>query len=90
MFILLILTPDISMLGYLANAKVGAWIYNIFHHKAVAACVFSVGLLLHYPILAGAGLILYGHTCMDRVFGYGLKFTDNFKHTHLGWIGKKD
>ena len=25
---------------------------------------------------------------MDRIFGYGLKFGDNFHHTHLGWIGK--
>jgi|GEM_PF-4046304 len=25
---------------------------------------------------------------MDRIFGYGLKFGDNFRHTHLGGIGK--
>ena len=24
---------------------------------------------------------------MDRMFGYGLKYDDAFKHTHLGWIG---
>lgn len=23
-------------------------------------------------------------------FGYGLKFNNSFKSTHLGWIGKKD
>ncbi|WP_206365138.1 DUF4260 family protein [Sphingobacterium corticibacterium] len=23
---------------------------------------------------------------MDRIFGYGLKYLDDFKHTHLGWI----
>lgn len=34
--------------------------------------------------------ILFGHSAMDRIFGYGLKFNDNFKNTHLGWIGKKD
>ncbi len=27
---------------------------------------------------------------MDRIFGYGLKFGDNFHHTHLGWIGGKN
>jgi hypothetical protein len=25
---------------------------------------------------------------MDRMLGYGLKFSDGFQHTHLGWIGK--
>ncbi|MEO5584504.1 MAG: DUF4260 family protein [Flavobacteriales bacterium] len=35
-----------------------------------------------------ASVILYGHSCMDRVFGFGLKFGDSFQHTHLGWIGK--
>ena len=38
------------------------------------------------PLLLG--IILFGHASMDRVFGYGLKFGDNFHHTHLGWIGK--
>lgn len=27
---------------------------------------------------------------MDRIFGYGLKYSDDFKHTHLGMIGKKE
>ena len=34
------------------------------------------------------GIILYGHASMDRIFGYGLKFAENFQHTHMGWIGK--
>jgi hypothetical protein len=25
---------------------------------------------------------------MDRIFGYGLKYSDSFYHTHLGMIGK--
>ncbi len=24
---------------------------------------------------------------LDRLFGFGLKYPDQFKHTHLGWIG---
>ena len=36
-----------------------------------------------------AGLIIYGHSSMDRALGYGLKFGDHFQHTHLGWIGKR-
>jgi hypothetical protein len=35
-----------------------------------------------------AALVLYGHSSMDRMLGYGLKYADDFKHTHLGWLGK--
>ena len=34
------------------------------------------------------GLILFGHSSMDRILGYGLKYPDSFEHTHLGMIGK--
>ncbi|WP_269087245.1 DUF4260 family protein [Serinicoccus sp. CNJ-927] len=29
------------------------------------------------------------HSAVDRLPGYGLKFTDSFTHPHLGEIGKK-
>ncbi len=29
------------------------------------------------------GIILFAHQTMDRIAGFGLKFFDNFKHTHL-------
>lgn len=83
---LLIIGPDISMLGYLAGTRVGAFSYNLFHHKGVALTLFLVGLLAHQPGCETAGLILFGHSSLDRIFGYGLKFTDDFKHTHLGWL----
>jgi hypothetical protein len=35
-----------------------------------------------------AGIILFTHSSMDRVFGYGLKYPDSFNNTHLGPIGK--
>ena len=31
-----------------------------------------------------AGIILFGHSSFDRILGYGLKYTDSFKNTHLG------
>ncbi len=85
-----ILLPDLSMFGYLANPKIGAWLYNFFHHKLVALVILSLGFWQDITLLSLAGLILFGHSAMDRMFGYGLKFSDNFKHTHLGWIGKTD
>jgi hypothetical protein len=38
--------------------------------------------------LALAGVIMLGHSSFDRVLGYGLKYGDSFRHTHLGWIGR--
>jgi hypothetical protein len=84
----LFLTPDVSMIGYLINTKIGAFTYNIVHHKGIAVFVYGAGLFLSNYELQFTGLLLYGHSCMDRIFGYGLKYNDNFKNTHLGWIGK--
>jgi len=89
-FLACLLLPDHSMIGYVFNTKTGAMIYNFFHHKLLAILVFAVGLWLEHPGVTLAGVILFGHSAMDRMFGYGLKYTDDFKHTHLGWIGKKN
>ncbi len=85
-----ILLPDLSMIGYLVNTKTGAWLYNLFHHKMVAIAIIMVGFWLQHPLLSLIGIILFGHSAMDRTFGYGLKYNDHFKNTHLGWIGKND
>jgi len=84
LWILLFLSPDISMLGYLVNTKAGAYTYNLFNHKLVAALVILTGLLLHEQTALLAGVLLYGHSSFDRMMGYGLKYPDSFKHTHLG------
>ena len=82
------LAPDLSMVGYLANPRVGAWTYNLIHHKGLAVAVYVLGSLLAIPWLMFAGTILLGHSSLDRVFGYGLKYPDAFQNTHLGRIGK--
>ena len=84
----LILLPDISMVGYAAGNKIGAIVYNFFHHKAVAIAVYVLGFYLHNELIQLVGIILFGHSSMDRFFGYGLKTFAGFKSTHLGEIGK--
>ena len=84
----LLFTPDLSMLGYLVNTQVGAATYNFIHFKALGIGIFIVGVFLASQPLQLAGLILFGHSSMDRVLGYGLKYPDAFKHTHLGTIGE--
>lgn len=83
-----ILLPDISMAGYLINPQVGARLYNFFHHKLLGVVVLILGFWFSLPLLTLAGIILFGHAAMDRIFGYGLKYSDSFNNTHLGQIGK--
>ena len=87
-FLVLILTPDIGAIGYLINTKIGALTYNIFHHKAIVIIVGLVGFYFNSPLLILIGVILFSHAALDRIFGYGLKYPDSFKNTHLGSIGK--
>lgn len=85
---LIFLGPDISMVGYIASNAAGAATYNLFHHKGVAVIAFLAGLEMQNELLLIIGIILFGHSSMDRMFGYGLKFDKGFKYTHLGTIGK--
>ena len=73
--------------GYLVNARIGAITYNFIHHKGLAIAIYLAGSFFEIPELTLAGIVLFAHSSMDRVFGYGLKYADDFKHTHLGWIG---
>ena len=88
-YLLILLGPDISMVGYLLNNRIGAVSYNLFHHKGIAIALFAAGLILKDQGLQITGIILFGHSSMDRMFGYGLKLNEGFKYTHLGIIGKK-
>ncbi|MCP4051582.1 MAG: DUF4260 domain-containing protein [Mesoflavibacter sp.] len=85
-FLVLILLPDIGMLGYLINTKTGALTYNVFHHKGLAILIFLVGVYFQIEVMKLIGTILFSHAALDRVFGYGLKYADNFKNTHLGHL----
>ncbi len=86
---LLLIGPDISMIGYLLGNKIGAASYNLFHHKGIAIVIFIAGLMSTNEILQLIGITLFGHSAMDRALGYGLKLNEGFKYTHLGTIGKK-
>ncbi len=88
-WIFLFFTPDIGMLGYLVNTKVGAVIYNLFHHKGIALALAMIGYFMHNDILTAIGILLFAHSSFDRMLGYGLKYDDSFKNTHLGSLEKK-
>lgn len=88
LFALLFFTPDLSFLGYLASPKTGAVIYNLAHTYALSLPLLGAGWLLEVPLLVSLALIWTAHIGFDRMLGYGLKYSDSFHHTHLGWMGK--
>jgi hypothetical protein len=88
-FVVLLLAPDVSMVGYLRGPHPGAIAYNVAHNWATGGLVIGLGLVLNLPGLALAGVLLVAHTGMDRALGYGLKYPTSFQDTHLGRIGRR-
>ncbi len=84
----LLLVPDVFMLGYLRNTKLGSITYNLGHSYPAAALVTAFGFILASPLTIAIGAIWFGHIGWDRMLGYGLKYGTSFKHTHLGDLEK--
>ncbi len=82
-FPVLFLLPDFGMLGYTLNTEIGAWLYNLVHHRGLSVGLYIVASILSNEILTLVAIILFAHSSLDRVFDYGLKYSDEFKHTHL-------
>ncbi len=53
----------------------------------IDSCPAGRGQLKMLPPIA---LIWAAHIGFDRLVGYGLKYSEAFGATHLGWKGKKD
>jgi hypothetical protein len=87
-FLVLILVPDLSMIGYAFGNKTGALCYNIAHHRGIAVVLYLFGIYFSNATMQLLGVILFSHSAMDRMLGYGLKYQTGFKYTHLGEIGK--
>ncbi len=83
LFILLLFIPDISMIGYLRDKKLGSIAYNLMHNYVLALIGICLGALLAVPIFVYLGLILLAHVGIDRFFGFGLKYGSSFKATHI-------
>jgi hypothetical protein len=90
LFAALWLTPDLSMLGYLAGSCWGARSYNAVHSYVVPAALALSAYLLSAPAVLPFALIWANHIGVDRLMGYGLKYSDGFGWTHLGRLGKRD
>ena len=82
-YLVFILAPDLSMLGYLANVRTGAFTYNLVHNYMLTIALIFAGYFLKSDVLLFAGIIILGHIGADRLLGFGLKYPTTFKDTHL-------
>ena len=83
LFALLLFTPDISMVGYLKNKKLGTITYNLGHNYILAFAILIWGLINSNNFIVSLGLILMAHVGLDRFLGFGLKYQGDFKDTHI-------
>jgi uncharacterized membrane protein len=86
-FALLFLLPDLALLAYWVQPRLGAVCYNITHSSIGALALLFVGFAFQMPSLVPLGLIWLAHIGFDRALGYGLKYRQGFSFTHLGVIG---
>ena len=86
LFVLLIIVPDISMIGYLKDKKLGSITYNLVHNYVLALAVIFYGILANSDLVTSLGLILSAHIGTDRLVNYGLKYPSNFKDTHINKV----
>ncbi|TCP64022.1 uncharacterized protein DUF4260 [Baia soyae] len=75
------LLPDLSMIGYSLNDRIGKIAYNLGHTYIFSGILLFIGWLNHWDFVQQIGLIWIAHIAMDRMIGFGLKY-DTFKDTY--------
>lgn len=82
-FLLLLMLPDVFMIGYAFSKKTGAYLYNLAHTFITPLLLLLLGLAFEVDFLMMIGFIWMVHIGMDRMMGYGLKYVTDFKDTHI-------
>jgi hypothetical protein len=88
MFAALFLLPDVSLLGYLGRnggmaKSLAAGFYNAMHNEAFPLLLALAGWRAGIGGVEQIGLIWLAHVAFDRMVGYGLKYPESFKFTHI-------
>lgn len=83
LLLLLVLAPDLSMLGYLAGPAIGAASYDAVHTYLLPIALAVAGVLGKSETAVQIALVWFAHIGADRFLGYGLKYPTSFRDTHL-------
>lgn len=83
LLLLLILAPDLSMVGYLGGRSVGAACYDAVHTYVLPIGLGVAGVLGGSDTAVQIALIWAAHIGLDRSLGFGLKYPTGFRDSHL-------
>ena len=86
LFVLLLLAPDLAMLGYMVSKDIGSVTYNVVHTYTLPAILAVISLAAGFELGLPLALIWFAHIGMDRMVGYGLKYPGDSKDTHLSRV----
>ena len=79
----LFLAPDLSFVGLAAGQRFGAVAYDTAHTYVGPILLASLSLIAEWSAGVQLGLIWLAHIGIDRALGYGLRYPDAFRDTHL-------
>lgn len=83
LFAALFLVPDVSMVGYLKDSRLGAVTYNAAHTYLGPAVLGAAAWWGGIPAAGHVAVVWSAHIGLDRLLGYGLKSPAGFHVTHL-------
>ena len=84
LFAALFLVPDIALFAYaFPNKKFAAAVYNIVHSYVIPVALGLIAWHENWKFADQIMLIWLAHISFDRMLGFGLKFPEQFRHTHI-------
>jgi hypothetical protein len=85
LFALLFLAPDLALVGYLAKNRPGmaTALYNTVHCYALPLLLGLAAWKWSAVLYGEIAVIWIAHIAFDRLLGFGLKYIQAFKPTHV-------
>ncbi len=84
LFAALFLVPDFSLAGYLLpDKRIAALLYNAIHSYLLPILLALGAWRLADVRLGQIAAIWIAHIAFDRLLGFGLKYSEAFKPTHI-------
>jgi hypothetical protein len=83
LFVIFLIIPDLSLLGYALKEKTGSVIFNVIHTYSTPAIVGVAALLLDSVLLLQFCIVWIAHIAQDRLRGHGLKYFGKFYGSHI-------
>lgn len=84
-FAVFFLAPDLSLLGYAAKSwpRFAAALYNAAHTYVLPLLLALAAAKAGWRIGELAAAVWLAHIAFDRLLGFGLKYPESFKQTHI-------